>query len=194
MVATVTMEEICAELILNWDITGINIAPSSAWTLEQKGSNRVEMTGVNNKCQITAVFCGSHTGDFLPLQLVYKGKTSQCHLYLEIFSGLLTHRSTGQWSRPCCCTLTTLFCLACVRQVGERLHLGDDKPAVAIIDNFKGQITEVVTSLLETNNIHVCLLPLNTTDLLQPMNIAINKPPKDFLGKEFQQWYSEHVM
>ena len=28
-----------------------------------------------------------------------------------------------------------------VRQVRERLYLGDDKPAVAIIDNFKGQIT-----------------------------------------------------
>ena len=186
------MEEIRAELILNWDKTGINIAPSSAWTLEQKGSNRVEKTGVKNKCQITAVFCGSHTGDFLPLQLVYKGKTSQCHPHLEFFSGLLTHQSTGLWSRPCCSTLTTLFCLACGRWVNDCTWVM--KPAVAIIDNFKGQITEVVTSLLETNNIHVCLLPLNTTDLLPPMNIAVNKPPKDFLGKEFQQRYSEHVM
>ena len=115
MVATVTMEEICAELILNWDKTGINIAPSSAWTLEQKGSNRVEMTGVTNKCQITAVFCGSHTGDFLPLQLVYKRKMPQC----QFFSGLLTHRSTGQWSRPCCSTFTTLFCLACGRWAND---------------------------------------------------------------------------
>ena len=113
------MEEIRAELILNWDKTGINIAPSSAWTLEQKGSNRVEKTGVKNKCQITAVFCGSHTGDFLPLQLVYKGKTSRCHPHLEFFSGLLTHRSTGQWSRPCCSTLTTLFYLACGRWMND---------------------------------------------------------------------------
>ena len=81
-----------------------------------------------------------------------------------------------------------------VRQVRERLQLGDDKPAVAIMDNFKGQITEAVTSLLEANNVHVCLLPANTTDLLQPMDIAVNKPAKDFLRKEFQQWYSEHVM
>ena len=26
------------------------------------------------------------------------------------------------------------------------------------------------------------------------MDIAVNKPAKDFLRKEFQQWYSEHVM
>ena len=75
-----------------------------------------------------------------------------------------------------------------------RLQLGDDKPAVAIMDNFKGQNTEAVTNLLETNNIHVCLLPPNTTDLLQPMEIAVNKPAKDFLCGEFEQWYSEHVM
>ena len=60
----------------------------------------------------------------------------------------------------------------------ERLHLGDDEPAVAIIDNFKGQITETVTSSLETNNVHVCLLPPNTTNL-QPMDSVVNKLAKD---------------
>ena len=64
----------------------------------------------------------------------------------------------------------------------------------AIIDNFKGEITEAVTSLLEMNNVHVCLLPANTTDLLQPMDIAVNKPAKDFLCEKFQQWYSQQVL
>ena len=80
-----------------------------------------------------------------------------------------------------------------VRQVHERLQLGDDKPAVAIVDNFKGHITEAVTSHLEANNVHACLLPANTTDL-RPMDITVNKPAKDFLRNKFQQWYSEHLM
>ena len=51
-----------------------------------------------------------------------------------------------------------------------RASFSDDTPALVIMDNFKGQITSSVTELLESNNIHVCLLPPNTTDHLQPMH------------------------
>lgn len=39
-----------------------------------------------------------------------------------------------------------------------------DKSALVIMDNFKGQVTSGVNQLLEAHNIHVCLLPPNTTD------------------------------
>lgn len=64
---TVTMEEVPPELILNWDQTGIKLVPSSSWTMASRGSGRVEMTGVTDKHQTTAVFCGTSVGDFLPV-------------------------------------------------------------------------------------------------------------------------------
>lgn len=75
---TVVMEDIPHELILNWNQTGLKLVPSSTWTMERQGSKCVEMIGVNDKRQITAVFCGSLIGEFLPLQLIYKGKTARC--------------------------------------------------------------------------------------------------------------------
>ncbi len=72
VVATVTMEQIQPKLILNWDQTGIKILPCSTWTIDRRGAKRVEMIGVNDKHQITAIFCGTLLGDFLPVQ--YKGK------------------------------------------------------------------------------------------------------------------------
>ena len=69
-----------------------------------------------------------------------------------------------------------------------------DTSALVIMDNFKGQITESVSSLLDQYNIHVCLLPPNTTDRLQPMDVSVNKPAKDHLKKQFNEWYTQQVL
>ena len=74
-----------------------------------------------------------------------------------------------------------------VEQVRQRM--GEEKPALVIIDNFKGQVlvTATINQLLDSNNIHVCLLPPNTTDCLQPMDLTVNKPAKDFVKSQFEQ-------
>ena len=61
------------------------------------------------------------------------------------------------------------------------------------MDNFKGQITSSLTNLLEENNIHSCLLPPNTTDHLQPMYASVNKPAKDMLKRQFEDWYPGEI-
>ena len=188
---TVTMEEIPPELILNWDQTGIKLVPCSSWTMEKQGAKRVEMVGVNDKRQITAVFCGNLLGDFLPVQLIYKGKTPCCHPRFSFPCDWHITHSPKHWS-----TEETMLqyiehiIVPYVEKVRETV--GDDKAALTIIDNFKGQVTTTNTNLLEQNNIHVCLLPPNTTDLLQPMDISVNKPAKEYL-KRFEQWYSGEV-
>jgi hypothetical protein len=40
-----------------------------------------------------------------------------------------------------------------------RARFEEDTPALVIVDNFKGQVVSSVTDLLESNTIHVCLLP-----------------------------------
>ena len=44
---------------MNWDHTGINIVPGSAWTMDQKGQQHVKLLTLDDKRQITAVVCGS---------------------------------------------------------------------------------------------------------------------------------------
>ena len=151
------------------------------------------MVGVNDKRQITAIFCGTLLGDFLPVQLIYKGKTPRCHPHFEFPSGWHITHSPKHWStEQTMLQYVEHIILPYVEKVQETL--GDNKPALAIMDNFKGQITESVSGLLDMHNIHVCLLPPNTTDLLQPMDIAVNKPAKEYLKRQFDQWYSEQVM
>ncbi len=68
-----------------------------------------------------------------------------------------------------------------------------DTSAVVIMDNFKGQITPDIFQILEKNNIHSCLLPPNTTDRLQPMDISVNKSVKVFMRNKFDKWYADQI-
>ena len=74
VIEVVTMEEIPPELIFNWDQTGLCLVPTSFWTMEKKGLKHVGMKGLEDKQQITAVFCGTLCGEFLPIQLSYPRK------------------------------------------------------------------------------------------------------------------------
>ena len=98
VVATVEMEEIPAELILNWDQTGIKIVPSATWTMDRQGAKRVDVCGATDKRLITAIFCGSLMGDFLPVQVIYKGKTTRCHPAYEFPPDWDITHSPKHWS------------------------------------------------------------------------------------------------
>ena len=78
IMATVTMEEIPYELILNWDQTGLYVVAGSKWTMEKQGSNHVEIAEKDDKHQIIAVICGSLKGKLLPFQIIYQGTTKAC--------------------------------------------------------------------------------------------------------------------
>ena len=48
--------------------------------------------------QIIALFCGSLLGDFLPVQVIYKGKTTRCHPHFEFLPGWHVTHSPNHWS------------------------------------------------------------------------------------------------
>ena len=58
--AVVQLEEIPDNLIINWDQTGVNYVLVSEWTMSKEGSKRVEVVGLKDKRQITAIFWWKH--------------------------------------------------------------------------------------------------------------------------------------
>ena len=105
--------------------------------MEKEGSKRIEVVGVDDKRLITAVFCGILVGDFLPVQLIYKGKTDRCHPHYQFPLGWDITHSSNHWS-----TEATMIQYAqniiipYVRNVQDALN--EDKAALVIMDNFKG--------------------------------------------------------
>ena len=62
-----------------------------------------------------------------------------------------------------------------------------------IFDRFRGQYTDQFLSLLKANGIHILIVPANCTDRLQPLDVSINKMAKEFLRRQFQDWYAAKI-
>ena len=133
-------------------------------------------------------------GDFLPVQLVYQGKTSRCLPKINFPEGWHITYSASHWS-----TEQTMkdyiqkIIFPYIEGKRQDLRLADNHPALLLFDNFKAQCTQKLLTMLDNNFVDVILIPPNCTDRLQPSDISMNKPAKDYLRGEFKSWYAKQV-
>ena len=66
------------DLIINFDQTPLPYVVTGNSTLNEKGAKSGPLQGKGKKKQITGTFAVSVTGDFLPMQLIFEGKTPRC--------------------------------------------------------------------------------------------------------------------
>ena len=134
------------------------------------------------------------TGEYLPPQLIYKGKTPRCHPQVSFPEKWDIWHSENHWSNE---TTTKRYIenilLPFVSKKREELKLSKSHPALVIFDCFRGQTTDGIKKLLAKNNILTVPIPPNCTHKLQPMDVSINKPMKEELRKRFQAWYASEV-
>lgn len=163
--------------------------------MEKRETKRVEIAAVDDKCQITAIFACTLSGRFLPMQLIYQGTTAKCHPKgVQFPADWLTSHSENHWANE----TTTIACIQSiiipyVNKERESLGLSNDHCALVLFDVFKGQCTAAVLKLLDDNHILYVTIPSNCTDRLQPLDVSINKPAKDFLRTKFQEWYGLEI-
>ena len=128
-------------LVINWDHTGIKYIPVGSWTMEKEGQKRVQITGIDDKRQITAVFAATKTGSFLPIQVIYKGKTKRCLPSVDFPEDWLISFTENHWANE---TTTKDYIykilLPYVEQKREELKLPGDHPALVVFDHFKGHL------------------------------------------------------
>ena len=67
--------KIPCSLILNLDQTPLKFVPVSQETMAPRSSTAVKIEGINNKRMITGTFAITFSGKFLPIQVIYGGKT-----------------------------------------------------------------------------------------------------------------------
>ena len=172
--ACVEFKDIPHELILNWDQTGLKIVPSTSWTMEKKGTKRVELVGIDDKRQITAVFVCSLAGDFLPLQVIYAGNTNGCLPKYSFPDEWHATYTPNHWANENTMEdyVNLIIILPYVQIKRMKLNLPADHPALVVFDVFKGQCTKSIDNILQANDILYVHVPANCKDKLQPLDFS----------------------
>lgn len=163
------------------------------YTMASKGAKLVEIAGYGDKRQITATFAATMSGEFLPMQLIYGGKTDRCHPKHKFPEGFDICHTPNHWANEnCALRLVKNIIIPYVNTTRRNLNKSDQK-AVVLFDVFKGQTTDSVHLLLEENNILYVHVPNCCTDKLQPLDVSVNKAVKSFLREKFSIWYGGEV-
>ena len=181
----VVLREIPESLIINLDQTGIKLVPNGDWTMAQQGSRRIEVVGIGEKRQITATFAAAMDGTFLPMQVLYQGKTTRCHPKYAFPDGFDIFHTPNHWANEeTCIRFFEKIIFPYINKIRTALNAPSQK-AMVIMDNFSGQTTPPVLEKLEEENIILVMVPPGTTDRLQPLDVSTNKSAKDFLREKF---------
>lgn len=184
------------QMIINWDQSGISVVPTSEWTLEEEGATQVGVVGLEDKRQITALFASTMSGDLLPPQLIYEGKTSLSHPKFNFPPEWNISHTPSHWSNSqSMIEYVEKVIIPYVEKMRQELLLPLDQEALVIFDVFKAHRNEQLYDLLKRNKIEFVFVPANCTSMLQPLDAdgSVNGAFKIALRQKFIDWYSDKV-
>lgn len=188
-------------LVINADQTGLQLCPGAARTYEKRGAKRVAIAGHGDKRQITCVVSSALSGELLPLQLVFQGKTEACHPpaaadHLAVQQEMHFTHSENHWSN----LDTTKDWIRRIvepwrlRKVAEH-NLPMDAHTLLILDVWHVHISAEFRSWLEEDfpRYHLRFIPPNCTADLQVADVALNFPLKHAIKKKFNDYVAKEV-
>jgi DDE superfamily endonuclease len=192
--ATMEMHNVHPSLVINADQTGVKLVPSSSWTYEKRNSSSVATIGADDKRQITACLASALSGDLLPLQLIFQGKTERS-LPEKTAASIASHchvtSSENHWSsqatmRQYISEIIMPHAEASIRK--HRLHA--DAHIILVLDVWSVHKSEEFRMFLRTQHprIHLVFVPANCTSKLQVADVSLQRPFKHSITRSFNEW------
>ena len=182
--------EIPHQLVINFDQTPCKMVPVGRMTLAEKNSKKVVISGSTDKRNITGTFAVTLAGHFLPMQLIYGGKTKKSlpkYKFPSAFS--LSVNKTHYSNSDECIKFLEEIIVPYVVQTRKELNLPKNQKALLIYDVFTGQTTTAFNELVEESHLVIAHVPNNMTADYQPLDATVNKYAKNFAKNKFNDWY-----
>ena len=152
-----------------------------------EGSKWIEVAGLGDRRQLTAVFGASLAGDFLLPQIIYAGKTPHCLPTMKFPEDWDITLSQNHWAMKTTETHIIKVLVAYIETCRKKSSFPTDHAAIVIYDKLKGQYSSSILSLLDCHHINLVIVPPNCTDHLQPLDVSVNKAVKENLWKQVSE-------
>ena len=128
------------DLILNFDQTPLGFTCPAKTTFTEKKVETVPIGNLDDKHQITGTFVVNLSGEFLPIQLIYTGKTDLCHPKVEFPKGFDITHSPNHWAnKGIAMSLLKKIVFPFVNKKRESLSLSKDEKLCSFLTYSKGK-------------------------------------------------------
>ena len=137
---------------------------------------------------------GTLSGEILPAQVIYKGKTDACHAKYNFPKDWDITHTENHWAN----TETSFryldkIIVPYVNRVRDELELPLRQKALIILDFFSAQLSEPFRNRMKELGLAYVYVPPNCTSELQPMDLSVQKIIKDKMRDNFESYYAETV-
>jgi hypothetical protein len=137
---------------------------------------------------------GLLSGDILPAQVIYQGKTDKCHLRYNFPSDWHITHTDNHWAN----TQTSIqyiekLIVPYVMNIRVKLDFPLGQKALMILDFISAQLGEDFRKVMLSKNLVYVYVPANCTSELQPMDLSVQKCVKDCMRNSFEDYYTEVV-
>ena len=183
------------ELVLNADQTPSSYVSVGKSTMAARGGKSIPIKGLTDKRNITLTFVVSLSGEFLPMQIIYGGKTTASQPRgFQFPKECSLSQNPKHWSnqQETLKLIDEVINPYLVRKRAE-LKLTETQKALIVWDVFKGQMTETVKQKLSSHNIELVPVPANMTHFFQPLDLTVNGSAKKYMRTQFIVYYSSSV-
>ena len=150
-------------------------------TRDMKGVKRCKILGKgSDKAQITVTIFVTESGEVLPYQMIFEGKTTKCHPVNQIKPNdcLWTHTQSHWQTVPTYMDAIENIIVPYKNNVISRMGLPSNQHTILKHDLHYTHKDSRVLELMKSHNILPLFVPAGCTDLMQECDTVVNKPFK----------------
>ncbi|KAG6863222.1 hypothetical protein C0993_012433, partial [Termitomyces sp. T159_Od127] len=201
LVYAMKWDNISPKLLINIDQSGNDLLPNSMYTWHNTGSKQVDLNTKNEKCAYTLLVVSTPTGEFLPFQQVWSGKTSaslpkptaprmeeavEQGMHFTVANSQTSPRSHFSTLKTMKEWMSEILIPYIQRVIAEDPDLDEHQKAIVFLDVYPVHKSDAFRAHVfkEYPNVILIFVPGNCTGIFQPADVGLQRIVKHMLKQQ----------